>query len=207
MKQEVNPKETTRAEAFEMWMKSPMPMVTLVKTFDVTRLRKISRRKGLKFNMLLCWCIGKAASKIEEFYMLPENGKLFKYDRIAINVIVDNTKGGISNCDIPYSNHLEEFCRDYEKLTRESSTLCQNINDKDAVIVGTSAVVGTELDCIVNQYSGIFNNPFLAWGKFKRHWCKTSLTISFQFHHAQMDGKHAALFLEKLQEAIRDILR
>ena len=206
MKQEINPKETTRAEAFEMWMKSPMPMVTLVKTFDVTRLRKISRRKGLKFNMLLCWCIGKAACSIEEFYLLPENGKLFKYDRIAINVIVDNTKGGISNCDIPFTDNLEEFSRNYEKLTQESSTLCKNINDQDAVIVGTSAVVGTELDCIVNQYSGIFNNPFLVWGNFKNHWCKTSLTISFQFHHAQMDGRHAAQFLEQLQEAIRGIL-
>ena len=28
---EVNPKETTRAYAFEMWMNAPMPMVTLFK--------------------------------------------------------------------------------------------------------------------------------------------------------------------------------
>ena len=34
MKQEINPKETSRAMAFELWMKSPMPMVTLTKTFD-----------------------------------------------------------------------------------------------------------------------------------------------------------------------------
>ncbi len=207
MKQVVNPKETTRAEAFEMWMKSPMPMVTLVKTFDVTWLRKVSRRRGLKFNMLLCWCIGKAASSIEEFYMLPENGVLVKSDRIAINVIVENAKGGISNCDIPYCSNLEQFCCNYEKLTMESSTSCKNIIDDDAVIVGTSAVVGTELDCIVNQYSGIYNNPFLVWGRYKRHWFRTTLTISFQFHHAQMDGRHAAQFLEKLQEAIKGILR
>ena len=32
MKQEINPKETSRAMAFELWMKSPMPMVTLTKT-------------------------------------------------------------------------------------------------------------------------------------------------------------------------------
>ena len=62
MKQEINPQETNRAQAFELWMKSPMPMVTLTKTFDVTRLYKVSRRKGLKFNAILCWCIGKAAS-------------------------------------------------------------------------------------------------------------------------------------------------
>ena len=40
MKQEINPKDTNRAIAFELWTKSPMPMVTLTKTFDVTRLTK-----------------------------------------------------------------------------------------------------------------------------------------------------------------------
>ena len=78
MRKEIDPKETTRARAFEMWMKSPVPMVTLVKTFDVTRLVKMSRKKGMRFNMLLCWCIGRAASGIDEFYLLPSEGKLFK---------------------------------------------------------------------------------------------------------------------------------
>ena len=77
MKHEINPKETNRAMAFELWMKSPMPMVALAKTFDVTRLRKVSRRKDIKFNILLCWCIGKAARRMEEFYLLPEQGKLY----------------------------------------------------------------------------------------------------------------------------------
>lgn len=93
MKAEIDPKETTRAEAFSLWMTSPMPMVTLTKTFNVTRVLKASKRRGIKFNALLCWCIGKAASIIDEFYTLPEQGKLFKYDRIAINVIVNNSKG------------------------------------------------------------------------------------------------------------------
>ena len=184
MKQEINPKDTNRAIAFELWMKSPMPMVTLTKTFDVTRLCKVSRRRGMKFNMLLCWCIGKAASGIEEFYMLPHDGKLYKYDRMAINMIVDNVKGGLSFCDVAVSD---------------------NILDDEAVIVGTSAVTGTELDSIVNQYSGIYTNPFLAWGRYRKHWFKVTLPISFQFHHAQMDGSHAARFLEELQKTINTI--
>ena len=68
---EVNPKETTRAYAFEMWMNAPMPMVTFFKTLNVSRLVRFSRNKGLKFNMLMGYCVGKAASKIKEFYMLP----------------------------------------------------------------------------------------------------------------------------------------
>ncbi len=65
MKHEVNPIDTNRAQAFELWMKSPMPMVTLTKTFDVTRLRLVSMRRDIKFNLLLCWCIGKASSQMD----------------------------------------------------------------------------------------------------------------------------------------------
>ncbi len=204
MKQEINPKDTGRAQAFEMWMQSPMPMVTLVKTFDVTHLYKVSKRRGLKFNMLLCWCIGKAASQMDEFHLLPEQGKLFRYDRLAINVIVNNSKGGISTCDIPFSVDLTQFSHEYDALTQKAAETCSDITNEEAMIVGTSAMVETELDCIVNQYSGIFNNPFLAWGRYKHGWFKTTLPISFQFHHAQMDGGHAAQFLEELQKRIRD---
>ena len=203
MKQEINPKDTGRAQAFEMWMQSPMPMVTLVKTFDVTHLYKVSKRRGLKFNMLLCWCIGKAASQMDEFHLLPEQGKLFRYDRLAINVIVNNSKGGISTCDIPFSDDLTQFSHEYDALTQKATETCSDITNEEAMIVGTSAMVETELDCIVNQYSGIFNNPFLAWGRYKHGWFKTTLPISFQFHHAQMDGGHAAQFLEELQRRIQ----
>lgn len=55
---EVNPKETTRAYAFEMWMNAPMPMLTFFKRVNVTRIVRISKRTGLKFNMLMCWCAG-----------------------------------------------------------------------------------------------------------------------------------------------------
>ena len=202
MKQEVNPKDTCRARAFDMWMQSPMPMVTLTKTFSVTRIRKVSKRTGMKFNMLLCWCVGKAASKIEEFYMLPEGGKLYKYDRLAINVIVNNAKGGICSCDIPYSEDLQQFNTDYMILTRAASASCESTSLDDAMVIGTSAVVTTELDSIVNQYSGVFNNPFLAWSRFRRGLLKTTLGISFQFHHVQMDGGQAAMFLNELQNAI-----
>jgi len=205
MKQEINPKEKTRAEAFERWMKSPMPMVTFTKTFDVTRVRKVSKQRGIKFNMLLCWCIGKAASKLPEFYLLPIDGKLFKFDCLAINVIVDNKEGGISSCDVLYSDDLEQFNADYHTLTQAAHDTSTSTSIDDAMIIGTSAILTTELDAIVNQYTGIFNNPFLAWGKYRCHLFKTTLPISLQFHHAQMDGGQAARFLNELQQTFHNL--
>ena len=205
MKQEINPKDTNRAIAFELWMKSPMPMVTLTKTFDVTRLCKVSRRRGMKFNMLLCWCIGRAASQIDEFYLLVDKDRLYRFDRLAINIIVKHAKGGICNCDVPYSDDLQQFSRDYDRITQQASESCQDIVDSEANIVGTSAVVETELEYMVNQYTGIYTNPFLAWSRYRRHWFRTTLSISIQFHHAQMDGSHAARFLQLLQHTINQL--
>lgn len=50
----INPKETTRSEAFELWMSAPNPMVTFFKQINVTNLVRISKKYKLKFNMLLC---------------------------------------------------------------------------------------------------------------------------------------------------------
>ena len=98
MKHEIDPKDTIRAQAFKLWIKSPMPMVTLTKTFDVTRLCRVSHRRGIKFNMLLCWCIGKTASRIDEFYLLPEQGKLMKYDRLAHFLSIPPRADGWRTC-------------------------------------------------------------------------------------------------------------
>ena len=205
MKQVVNPKDTSRAKAFELWMSSPMPMVTLTKTFDVTGLYRIAKRKGLSFNMLLCWCIGRAASRIEEFYMLPQHGKLYKYDRLAINVIVNNIDGGISSCDIPFTDDLDEFGTDYINLTQSAKKNCASSFQEDMMVIGTSAMTATDLDSIVNQYTDQFCNPMVMWGRYRKKWLKVTLPISFQFHHVQMDGGHAARFLDELQKTIKGL--
>ena len=205
MKREINPQETSRADAFSLWMSSPMPMVTLVKTFNVSKIVKYSKRHDMSFNMLLCWCIGKAASKMEEFYILPENGKLYHYDKLAVNVIVNNKKGGINSCDIPFCEDIKEFQDKYSVLTQSASDSCESSFVDDAMVIGTSAMIATELDCIVNQYTDKFCNPMVMWGKYRKGWFKTSLPISFQFHHVQMDGGHGAKFLELLQHTINNL--
>ena len=199
----VDPSTTTRAEAFALWMDAPNPMVTFFKTLDVTPLVRLSRRKGLKFNMLLCWCIGSAASRVKEFYLLPVGKELLQYDTLAVNTIVKNRLGEVSSCDVPYSDDLARFNSDYLRLTKQVTESCENHDLTESMVIGTSAIIDTELDGAVGMNSGIFNNPFIIWGRYHRGLLKTTLTISFQFHHTQMDGAHAGRFLALVQENIR----
>ena len=201
----IDPNTTTRAEAYTLWMNAPNPMVTFFKTLDVTPLVRLSRKRGLKFNMLLCWCIGKAASEIKEFYLLPVGRELLQYDSIAVNTIVKNRTGEVSSCDLPFSNDLAQFSADYLRLTREAAERCENHDLTDSMVIGTSAIVDTEIDGAVGMNSGIFNNPFLICGKYQKGLFRTTLKLSFQFHHTQMDGAHAGRFLARLQETINRI--
>lgn len=91
--------------------------VTLFKTLDITNLIKNSKRKKLKLNMLLDYCIGKAAVEIKEFYTLPVGEKLIQYDSIAVNTIVKNKDGEVSSCDILYSESLDVFNQEYLNYT------------------------------------------------------------------------------------------
>ena len=126
-----------------------------------------------------------------------------QYDTIAVNTIVKNKDGEVSSCDILYTGDLEKFNADYIKYT---TWVAENCKDRDlsdnSMVIGTSAIVDTEIDGAVGMNSGIFNNPFIIWGKYRKRLFKFYLPISFHFHHTQMDGAHAGDFLEKLQKEI-----
>ena len=206
MAREINPQETTRAAAFELWMKAPNPMVTFFKTLDVTNLIRISKRHGFKFNMLLDYCIGKAAAGIKEFYLLPVGDKLIQYDTIAVNTIVKNRHDEVSSCDILFTDDLAQFNCEYLQYTAQVAQTAQDRDlSADSMVIGTSAIVATELDGAVGMNSGIFNNPLIIWGKYRKRRFRYELPISFQFHHTQMDGAHAGQFLENLQNEINKL--
>lgn len=200
----IDPADTTRASAFALWMKAPNPMVTFFKTLDVTNLVRISNHRKMKFNMLLDYCIGKAATQIKEFYILPVGDQLVQYDSIAVNTIVKNKTGEVSSCDVAYTEDLDKFNQEYLHYTAMTA---QSLQDRDlsenCMVIGTSAITDTDLDGVVGMYSGIFNNPFLFWGRYRKRLFRYYLPVSFQFHHTQMDGAHAGKFLEILQMEIK----
>ena len=203
MPKEINPQDTTRAMAYQLWLSAPNPMVTFFKTLDVTNLVSLSKKKGFKFNMLMGFCIGRAASSVKEFYLLPVGDKLIQYDSIAVNTIVKNKTGEVSSCDILYTDDLEKFNEDYLKYTMQVVEACQDRDlSNDSMVIGTSAIIDTEIDGVVGMNSGIFNNPFIIWGRYRRKLFRYYLPISFQFHHTQMDGAHVGRFLENLQNEI-----
>ena len=153
------------------------------------------------------FCIGKAAASIKEFYLLPVGDKLIQYDSIAVNTIVKNKTGEVSSCDILFHDNLSDFNAEYLKYTAQVAETSQDRDlSENSMIIGTSAIIDTEIDGAVGMNSGIFNNPFIIWGRYKKRFFRYYLTLSFQFHHTQMDGAHAGKFLANLQVEINILI-
>ena len=136
------------------------------KTFDVTNLIRVSRKRKLKFNMLLDYCIGRAAVKVKEFYILPVGDKLIQYDTIAVNTIVKNKEGEVSSCDLSYKAELNQFNKEYLKYTTQVAASCQDRDlSENSMVIGTSAIIDTDLIPVPSHAAGrrtrrhIFEKP------------------------------------------------
>ena len=98
---------------------------------------------------------------------------------------------------------------DSDNLSGDTGQVAETCVDRDlssdSMVIGTSAIIDTEIDGAVGMNSGIFNNPFMIWGKYRKKLFRYYLPVSFQFHHTQMDGAHAGRFLENLQKEINNL--
>lgn len=127
----------------------------------------------------------------------------WEFDMENSNTIVKNKEGEVSSCDLSYNAELNQFNEEYLKYTAQVAASCQDRDlSENSMVIGTSAIIDTEIDGAVGMNSGIFNNPFIIWGRYKKKWFRYYLPLSFQFHHTQMDGAHAGVFLKNLQNEI-----
>ena len=200
--QELKPEETPRALAYSLFIDAPQPTVTVFKRLDISRLLRFTGR-GNRLNTMLCYTAGKAALEIPEFQTRVKNKRLYALEApFYISFVLKNKAGGLGICAVPICESYGEFCRLYEEKAKALYESCLPMGDEESILLGTSAMTQTVLDGIVNLYSEAFCNPFLSWSRYEKHFFKTTLTVSFQFHHVQMDGGHAAEFLELWQQKI-----
>ena len=139
------------------------------------------------------YCIGKAAKAVDEFYLLPVGDKLIQYDTIAVNTIVKNKEGEVSSWDVLFTSELEKFNSDYLKYTKQVAENCKDRDlSENCMVIGTSAIIDTEIDGAVGMNSGIFNNPFIIGVDTKRN----SFAIICQFHFNSIIHRWMAHMLE-----------
>lgn len=208
MKKILTPVEAGREMEYNYWMKSKMPMVHVTVTLDISHLvRYCKRHKNVPLNAALCYCIAKAAAPIPECHLMIEGEQIVWSDSVNVQTILKDKNGKLRFCDLPTTETLEEYVSNYQRLTRQVRETCEDHFDDEHLFVGTSCVsTRLPIDVAVNQHNDSFQNLFLMWGAYKRHFFfKYKLSMSLQFHHVQINGGEACLFFENLQQEIKSL--
>lgn len=198
MLQKVNPMETIRAKGYELFHNMTNPMITFTKKFDITNVIK-QAKKGYKLNLIMCYLICKASRSIPEFRYSVRKDGFYYSDELCMSMIAKCKDNSIAFCNVEYNDDFSQFEENYFFASNYCYENCKHFLKEDCAIIGTSTLTLTSIESVVNGYNEDFMSPFLIWGKYTKKMFKKYVNLSFQFHHAQMDGEHACKFFVSLQ--------
>ena len=208
MKKIITPAEAGRQMEYDYWMKSKMPMAHIGTTLDVTRIiRFCKKNKEVPLNAAMCYCIGQAVNKIKEGHLLIEGENMIWSDVVNVQTIVKDKNGSLRFCDLPTVDSFTQYVDNYRRIVKEVYDSCSHHFLDDRIFIGTSCLsTRLPIDIAVNQWNDSFQNLFLMWGAYKRHFFrKYELTMILQFHHVQINGGEVCHFFETLQDEFNKI--
>ncbi len=187
---------------YNRFITQPNPGVCVTGRFDVTNLYKY-KKKGHSFNAMLCYCILQAAQKIKEFhYSIKEDG-LYYYQNMKTNAVINGIDGQLYFVDYKYCDHFADFEKEYYRANEYCSKNCTHLQEDTGALISTSAIIAYPFESITLSTATDFWDNFMLWGKFVKKWFKVTLNMTLRFHHATIDGQHAAMFFCELQKVIK----
>ncbi|MBE7082853.1 MAG: hypothetical protein E7378_04200 [Clostridiales bacterium] len=204
LKFKVDIKDFEHPDMYKRFIKEPSPSVCVTGNFNITKIMK-QKRKGHSLNALLCFCVLQAAQKVKEFhYSIKEDG-LYYYTNVKTNGVINGKDNQLYFVDYKYFQSFKDFEIEYKRANKYCYENCVNLQEDSGALIGTSAVPGFPFTSVSLDISPTFWDNFLVWGKYQKRFFKTTLDISLRFHHATIDGQHAAMFFNELQKQFNTI--
>lgn len=182
----------------------PGQEVTCSCILDVTGLIQAGRRKNLEPDMLMAYCIGKAASMAEGFCRPPGMDGLAQNRAVAVGISVENADGGTNFCDIFFEPDPDRFVSGY-RWHRNQAVL--NCRDRDlsanCVVIRTAAYPGVWDIGDKGLGLGCKEGPSVCWGKYlRRRWNRATqylLKVYFKYSGELVNDTQSDAFLLALK--------
>ena len=180
------------------------PCMNVSGRFDITHIYKL-HKKGHKLNALLCYAILKTAESIKEYHYQIKSDGLYYFDHCKVNMVFKGNDDGLYWGDVLFTVNYVKFEKEYERVSNFCIKNHQHLFEEDGSLISTSAIIGYPFTSISLPKSDVFWDNFVTWGKFEKKFFKVKLNINLRFHHALIDGEHAAIFFTNLQKELNSI--
>lgn len=204
MKRVIDPQSWARREYFEHYNGMDNPYFSLTAETDVTRIYDRTKAENDWFYVRYLHAILRAVNDIGELRYRIERGRVVQFDRIHISPTVGRDDGsfGFSHVDYDpdYMAFRAAFRAETERVRAGSGLMKREGAERIDTIYSTALpwVRFTDLTHPMNLGGGS-GVMLLATGQVFRRDGKRLMPLQFSLHHGFADGRHAGLFLERVQ--------
>ncbi|MCF7832207.1 MAG: chloramphenicol acetyltransferase [Candidatus Marinimicrobia bacterium] len=207
MKQSIDLKTWPRASAFKHFVQYSDPYFGITTHIDCTEAYVRAKELGVSFFLYYFYLSLQAANEIPEFRCRIKDGKPVIYDTVNGSPTIMRDDGELGYAMLEYNTAFKTFLINAEKEIErvraypdlDTSKDCPETIYYSIMPWITFTSVKHPLDLPTTE--GI---PILTFGKMTEENGKKTMPLAVHAHHALMDGKHIAKFVESFQKKLSE---
>ncbi len=207
MRTEINIENWNRKEHYQLFSKMDQPSFGIVTEVDVTMLYDFAKSAKESFFALYLHKSMLAVNSIPAFKLRIVEDKVYEYDVIHAGSTIARDDGTFGFAFMTFSEDFKTFNNRLQKEIVEvqnSSGLRLSNDELDYNLIRHSTFPWHQFSAILHPAN--VNNkesiPRIVFGKFSEKDGRKMMPISVEAHHALMDGRHIALYLEEFQKQL-----
>ena len=177
------------------------PFIFLTTKVNITNIYKNCK----DYYPSIAYFITKAVNQIENFKYRYENGKFYLYDEIKPNFthMLKDHNIGFFQCDLK-DNYID-FVKEYKTKKEILLSTNKSIYGQNQGEIWFSYVPWYHVTGLVTPFSKEITVPQFIWDKFSIENDECFINLTIMVHHGFVDRYHIGLFLQKLEEMIKNI--
>jgi chloramphenicol O-acetyltransferase type A len=193
-----------RQKHFEFFRSMNHPHFSICTHVGVTELCPAVKSCGFRFMPAVAWLVSRAANEIPEFRQRIRGEQIVEHEAVHPSFSITTEVSEVfSFCEVDYSPLFRDFMeRATENIARlKNDPVFEDEAGRDDYLYLSSlpwiSFTGVQHAMHYHPHDSV---PRITWGKFFEENGQLKMPVSVQAHHALVDGRHAGLFYQKLEQ-------
>lgn len=201
----IDPDKWYRKKHYDFFKNMEFPYFNICLNMEITKIYNYCKNNNISVFLAYTFLIMKAVNKTEYLRMRIKNDKVLLFDIVHPGITVLGKDGLYNNCALEFTPDFKVFAEN-AKLTMEKSKLsdfgddAQNSRD-DLIYMTTLPWINFTAITHPVYLKNPDSVPRIACGKITKSSDSFFMPFALQAHHSLMDGYHASIVLNDIQEA------
>ncbi|MHC9538077.1 MAG: CatA-like O-acetyltransferase [Vulcanimicrobiota bacterium] len=204
-KRRIDLEKWERKEHFMLFMTFDEPFFGICTNIECTKTYQMAKEQNISFFLLYLYRSLEAANDIEVFRYRTEDDGVVCYDCVHASTVVNRDNGTVGFSYITFYRDLPTFLKEAAQaveIARNETGLRPAIRNENVIHYTTIPWIQFTSFSHARRFGKLDSIPKIAFGKMYGEGEKLMMPISIHVHHALMDGRHVAEYLERFQQLL-----